>query len=490
MTNTAQATIKVNSIYKKYASPYNGRYLFTFGGAGSGKSYYDLQSIVKRIVQEDGGKHKILMVRKVARTLKESVYDLVKSILQDTGYDRFCYFKYSQGDNYIEFKPNGNKMLFMGLDDPEKIKSINGVTSIFVEEITELTEQDFLQLDLRLRGETKYKKQIVAAFNPVSKDHWLLKYVEPQLSTDEKIKYDNLRYLEGRKVWEFDTVAPNGLSLKTRVINTTFEDNRFLDAEYISRLETLAAVDEVYYTVYKLGRWGRIIDGTQYISKFKESLHLVDLSKSLNSEATIHYTVDFNVDPYMSGLVMQLEYVDDDEWNGFEQFYTLRIFKEYKPKGNEATAYSLGSFLANDIELTDALDLGFLLYGDASGRNRSGIKDTKNLFEDLKRGLGLLKYKTTERIPSSNPRYKRIAPKSLGRRAFVNLLFSGKLPVRIQIDYSCHELINDLKYCTTDTNGAKEKKKTKGIELRGHMLDAFEYLVCHPKALGHLAIMK
>ncbi len=486
---TAQAKIKVNSIYKKYASTYNGRYLFTFGGAGSGKSFYDLQSIVKRLVQEDGANHKILMVRKVARTIKESVYDLVKSILQDTGFDKFCHFKYSQGDNYIEFKPNGNKLIFIGLDDPEKIKSINGVTSIFIEEITELTEQDFLQLDLRLRGETKYKKQIVAAFNPVSKDHWLLKHVEPQLYTGSKDNVENLRYLEGRKVWEFDTVSPTGNSLKTRVINTTFEDNRFLDDAYISRLENLAAVDEVYYTVYKLGRWGRIIDGTQYISTFKESLHLSNLNGKIDNDNTLHYTVDFNVDPYMSGIVCQLEYTDDDEWNGFDKFYTLRVFKEYKPKGNEATAYSLGSNLATDPQTQSALDLAFYLYGDASGKNRSGIKDTKNLFQDLKRGLGEFKFKCTDRIPTSNPRYKRIAPKSLGRRAFVNLLFSGKLPVRIQIDNDCHELINDLKYCTTDTNGAKEKKKTKGIELRGHMLDAFEYFVCHPKTLGHLAII-
>ncbi len=486
----AQAKIKVNSIYKKYASSYNGRYLFTFGGAGSGKSFYDLQSIVKRIVQEDGANHKILMIRKVARTLKESVYDLVKNILQDTGFDKFCHFKYSQGDNYIEFKPNGNKMIFLGLDDPEKIKSINGVTSIFIEEITELTEQDFLQLDLRLRGETKYKKQIVAAFNPVSKDHWLLKHVEPQLYSGDKEDVQNLEYLEDRKVWQFDTVSPNGLSLKTRVINTTFADNRFLDDAYISRLETLAAVDEVYYTVYKLGRWGRIIDGTQYISTFKESLHTDNIRSKIDLDKTIHYTVDFNVSPYMSGLVCQLEYVDDDEWNGFDKYYELKVFKEYTPKEDKASAYELGSSLVNDIEVQSALDLGFFLYGDASGQNRLGTKDTKNLFEDLKRGLGSLKYKVTDRIPTSNPRYKRIAPKSLGRRAFVSLLFSGKLPVRIKIDRDCHELINDLKYCTTDTNGAKEKKKTKGIELRGHMLDALEYFICHPKTLAHLAIMK
>ena len=39
-----------------------------------------------------------------------------------------------------------------GLDDPEKIKSIAGIDWIWIEEATELTYEDFGQLDLRLRG--------------------------------------------------------------------------------------------------------------------------------------------------------------------------------------------------------------------------------------------------------------------------------------------------------------------------------------------------
>jgi len=70
---------------------------------------------------------------------------------------------------------NGSVLLFKGIDDPEKIKSIDGITSIWIEEASELTLEDFTQLDLRLRGITEVAKQIILSFNPVSAEHWLKK---------------------------------------------------------------------------------------------------------------------------------------------------------------------------------------------------------------------------------------------------------------------------------------------------------------------------
>lgn len=488
----ARAKIKTNPIYTKYASDYWGRYLFYFGGAGSGKSVSAVQKHVKRLVSEDGANHRFMILRKVGNTLYRSVWAEFVAVLEQTGFDRFCKFKFSQGINYIKFLPNGNEAHFLGMDNPEKVKSFREPTSVFMEEATEFEEKDFLQLDLRLRGKTKYPKQLTACFNPVSEDHWLLKYVEPQLDKDSIKKVQNLTYLEPNKVWEFTREFYNKTTgkterLETRTINTTSIDNRFLDDQYRAVLDSMASIDEMHYTVYSLGRWGRIIEGTPYCSQFDRGTHTrhrIEQDKDL----PIHYTVDFNVSPYMSGLVCQLEYNDDDEWNGHKGFYTLRVLKEYTPKGKQAVAYSLGSFLTADMGIN--LDVGVFLYGDASGMKRSGIKDTKSHFKDLERGMNESSVFPVYRVPTSNPRYKRIAPNSLGRRAFLNMLFSGKLPVRILIDDECKELIADLNYCTTDTNGAKEKKKTKGVELRGHMLDAFEYFICHPKTLGHLAILE
>jgi phage terminase large subunit len=52
--------------------------------------------------------------------------------------------------------PNGSIMLFKGCDNSEKIKSIAGITDIIIEEATELTEDEFSQLDLRLRAKVPH----------------------------------------------------------------------------------------------------------------------------------------------------------------------------------------------------------------------------------------------------------------------------------------------------------------------------------------------
>ena len=49
--------------------------------------------------------------------------------------------------------PNGSSLIFKGLDDKEKIKSISGIDDIIIEEATELTLDDFTQLNLRLRSD-------------------------------------------------------------------------------------------------------------------------------------------------------------------------------------------------------------------------------------------------------------------------------------------------------------------------------------------------
>lgn len=64
---------------------------------------------------------------------------------------------------------NGSSFLFAGLDDPEKIKSITGLTDAWLEEATEFSVDDFSQIDLRIRHETAKNQMLILSFNPVSK---------------------------------------------------------------------------------------------------------------------------------------------------------------------------------------------------------------------------------------------------------------------------------------------------------------------------------
>lgn len=197
------------------------RYLVLKGGGGSGKSIFAGRKVLERVTTEPG--HRWLVCRKVARTLRESCFrQLCGQIAEHyAGTD----YKINRSDMTIRFG-NGSEIIFAGLDDVEKLKSIYAITGIWIEEPTEITEADFNQLDIRLRGETRYYKQIILTFNPISMLHWL-------------------------KARFFDRADP-----RCRTHESTYRDNRFLAREDIETLERFRDTDEYYYTVYALGEWG------------------------------------------------------------------------------------------------------------------------------------------------------------------------------------------------------------------------------------------
>ena len=479
MGRTAKLTVQTNKIYSKYAKGYNGRYLFYFGGGGSGKSIDAIQRRVSQIISQGDGGHKFLFIRKVATTIEDSIWSATKAAFAKWGLLSKC--KINQQKKSIVYMPNGNTIIMKGLDDAEKIKSIDGITGILIEEITELEEADFIQLNLRLRGITKYPKQIYGMFNPVDKDHWLWSYVEPQLKGVSKQPkgIENIKVL-CKEVWEFDQVTIDEdtgeqRKITTRTINTNYKHNRFLDKDYISTLKLLSSISDNHSQVYEHGRWGKTEKGNAFVHQFRETKHVADLK--LNPSLPIHYTQDFNVVPYMSGLVIQMEYIQGGFWNGHTEYWDVRMLDELALEHPLNSAQDCGL----ELEMRYDLSLGFFLYGDASGNNRTGLKDVKTLFQDLEKGLTT---EATKRIPRANPRYKNIMPKSLGRVAFINLLFAGKFPVRLRIDPKCENFIKDCKFTVQDKNGHMDKKIRDG-----HHLDAWTYFACYPDALGYLAEM-
>lgn len=86
-------------------------------------------------------------------------------MISQTGFYSYC--KINNTDYSITL-PNGSEFIFSGMDDAEKIKSISGITDIVIEEATELSLDDFTQLNIRLRPDVDCP-QIYLMFNPISK---------------------------------------------------------------------------------------------------------------------------------------------------------------------------------------------------------------------------------------------------------------------------------------------------------------------------------
>lgn len=208
-------------VYAQIAD-YSHRIEVYYGGAGSGKSFGATQKIYLKSLKF---KRKVLVIRKIQRTIKDSIWSLILAHIHASGYYEAC--RVNRSDFEIEL-PNGSVFLFKGLDDPEKIKSIDGITDIVIEEATELTEDDFTQLNLRLRA-LEDNLQIYLMFNPISKKNWV-----------------------------YDYFFVRELPLNIKIIKTTYLDNKFLSEEYRTELERLKDRNPAYYRIYCLGEFATL----------------------------------------------------------------------------------------------------------------------------------------------------------------------------------------------------------------------------------------
>lgn len=417
--------LPINDIYYDLLED-NNRYLILYGGSGSGKSIFAVQKILIRCLQLPG--LRFLVVRKIANTLQNSVFKAFSDLISE--YNLSGLVKANKSNLSYHFN-NGSEILTTGLDDVEKLKSIQGITSIWIEEATELDKSDFDQLDLRLRGETKGYKQFIISFNPIDETHWI-------------------------KAELFD----NELDNRT-IRHSTYLDNKFIDKDYIKLLTERIAGDENLYRIYVKGQWGRIKTGAEFYSSFKFNKHVN--SNPSPPQTIFHLSFDQNVVPYVSCTISHI-YQKDDK-------YIIRFVDEIA--------------LENPRNKTECLCDEFLrrypyaervyFYGDATGKKR----DTRNQYNDyeiIERKLYKLLTNTSNKVPHSNPSVTK-------RRDFINRVFDGHYPIEIEIDPKCKLLIADFEGVKEDIDGTKLKKKVlnkitgQSYEQFGHLSDSFDYQI-------------
>jgi phage terminase large subunit len=209
--------VEITSIFD-WLSGTKARINFLIGGANSSKSYSIAQHLILNKLYSEKDK-RILIVRKTTPSLRNSCYLLVNDLLKSYGLPH----ELNKSDMLIT--AHGNTILFKGLDDPEKIKS-SEYNYIWVEEGTELTLDDYVQLDLRLRRQTDGINQMYWSLNPIDSLHWIKREVVDRPES------------------------------KVALHHSTYKDNPFASAADIEVLENLIATNENFYRVYALGQWG------------------------------------------------------------------------------------------------------------------------------------------------------------------------------------------------------------------------------------------
>lgn len=266
-----------------------------YGGASSGKSHGVFQKIVIKALKDWKKPRKILVLRKVGATVRDSVFADVQATLSYFGILNMC--KVNMSAFRIEL-PNGAEFIFKGMDNPEKIKSIKGISDVVMEEASEFTLDDYTQLTLRLRDKAHKQKQIYLMFNPVSKANWVY----------------NAFFVKKPK--------------NTVVYQTTYKDNRFLDAVTRENIEELANRNEAYYKIYALGEFATL--DKLVFPKYTKAL----LNKDDLRQITSYFGLDYGFinDP---SAFMHVK-IDDDHKK-------LYVVEEYVKKGltNDKIAESI-----------------------------------------------------------------------------------------------------------------------------------------------------
>jgi phage terminase large subunit len=117
-----------------------------------------------------------------------------------------------------EYWINGNRVEFISLDQPTKIRGRKREL-LFINECNELTFEDWQQLIFRTT------EKIVIDYNPSEEFHWIY---------DKVLTRDDVHFFQ-----------------------TTYKDNPFLNQVVVEEIERLQDIDENYWRVYGLGERGK-----------------------------------------------------------------------------------------------------------------------------------------------------------------------------------------------------------------------------------------
>ncbi|QZY77002.1 PBSX family phage terminase large subunit [Limosilactobacillus fermentum] len=263
--------------------------VLTYGGASSGKSHGVVQKVVLKALRHWNHPRKVLWLRKVDRTIQDSIFTDVVDCLSTWQLLPLCRVNKSNRTIHL---PNGAVFLFKGMDDPEKIKSIKGLSDVVMEEASEFNQDDFTQLTLRLREPKHKQRQLFCMFNPVSKLNWTYKQ------------------------W-FDPTATVDTS-RVAIHQSTYKDNHFLDADNIRTIENLKQTNPAYYKIYTLGEFATL-----------DKLVFPDFSKRrLSAQRMVNLPSYFGLDFGYTNDETAFMHVKVDQDN-----HTIYIMEEYAKHG-------------------------------------------------------------------------------------------------------------------------------------------------------------
>jgi len=421
------------------------RYIIQYGSRGSSKSDFTSKKLIYRCLTEKYFRY--ILVRNNYNTIKDSSYQTIKDNIIDLGLGHL--FKFRKQPLEIECI-NGNMFLARGCDDTANLKSLKDPTGIWWEEdIPE--EADFITVTSSVRTKKADYLQEIFTINPEVEgnyeDNWFWK-----------------RFFEGHNERSFKDVTTivvdeEEVELTYTIHHSWYKDNPHLPKQFIALLLDLKRTNPYYYTVFANGDWGNKKRGGLFYKRFDRA-KTVDKKLRYNPNLALHLSVDFNVNPYMSATIWQIEgkvakCIDELALESPDNT-TRAICKEFERRYYNHAA-------------------GLFIYGDPSGksedtRSEKGHNDYRIILNELTR------YKPRQRVAKKHPPVAT-------RGNFMNVLFdTGFKGVSLLIADKCTHIKNDLLFGREASDGTKLKEKTTvdglSFEKYHHHSDTMDYFFC------------
>ncbi|MCY9286701.1 PBSX family phage terminase large subunit [Bacillus licheniformis] len=247
-------TVKeVNPHFEDFLFDWNQKFQLLVGGYGSSKSYHIALKLILKLLEE---KRTVLVIREVYDTHRDSTFSLFEEIINDLEIDHIV--RCMTSPMQVRF-PNGSRIIFKGLDKPAKLKSINNISIIWIEECSEVKYEGFKELLGRLRHPT-LPLHMIFSTNPVGEDNWTYKHFF-------KDDLNNRFVLDDKELYEKRTIVLND----TYYHHSTAEDNLFLPESYVRQLDELKEYDPDLYRIARKGHFG--VNGVRVFPQFEEWPH-------------------------------------------------------------------------------------------------------------------------------------------------------------------------------------------------------------------------
>lgn len=310
---------EVNPHFEDFLFDWDQKFQFLVGGYGSSKSYHIALKLILKLLDE---KRTALVIREVYDTHRDSTFSLFEEIVNDLGLDHVIQCRTSP--LMLKFH-NGSRIIFKGLDKPTKLKSINNISIIWIEECSEVKYEGFKELLGRLRHPTLQLHMILST-NPVGQDNWTYRHFF-------KDDQNNRFILDDERLYKERTIAIND----TYYHHSTAEDNLFLPVSYIKQLDELKEYDPDLYRIARKGHFG--INGIRVLPQFEVQPHEdVMLAISNINRPLLRAGMDFGfVDSFNAVVRLAVDH---------EKKY-LYIYWEYYDRGktDDVTVEDLKEFI-------------------------------------------------------------------------------------------------------------------------------------------------